>query len=431
MSSALRTQAALSCIVQDDRDIRAFVATLPDSAEREAQASDMRHAAEQSLGPLDGVPFAVKGNIAVSGLPTQSGTNAFDIPAPADATVVARLRAAGAVLIGTLNMHEGALGATTDNPFWGRCINPLKSGFTPGGSSGGSAAAIASGMVPLTLGTDTMGSVRIPAAYCGLWGLKPTQGRVPVTGLTHLSWTLDTIGPLASDLRMLGATLAAIEGPDAADPMSVRLFPEKAELQSLQGLRFGVPDVAALADCENVVLDAFEAFKSCLVESGVILEPLEVLGWNPGRLRRAGLLISEVEGAIVLGDALDGSGFSDGFRAMLEFGRRAGVGKLAQAYRQVQQLAVSFDQAIAGFDGILLPTAPQRAFAHGDAVPVNQADFTALANVAGAPALTIPLNAPDADLPCAAQIIGPKGSDYHLIEMGVLMQTFTLVRQDA
>jgi len=116
---------------------------------------------------------------------------------------------------------------------------------------------------------------------------------------------------------------------------------------------------------------------------------------------------------------------------LLEFGRRAGVGKLAQAYRQVQQLAVSFDQAIAGFDGILLPTAPQRAFAHGDAVPVNQADFTALANVAGAPALTIPLNAPDADLPCAAQIIGPKGSDYHLIEMGVLMQTFTLVRQDA
>lgn len=431
MSSALRTEAALSCIAQDDGDIRAFVATLPDSAGREAQASDMRHASEQSLGPLDGVPFAVKDNIAVSGLPTQSGTDAFDVPAPADATVVARLRAAGAVLIGTLNMHEGALGATTDNPFWGRCINPLKSGFTPGGSSGGSAAAIASGMVPLTLGTDTMGSVRIPAAYCGLWGLKPTQGRVPVTGLTHLSWTLDTIGPLASDLQMLGAMLTAIEGPDAADPMSARLSPEKVELQSLEGLRFGVPDVAALADCEDVVLDAFEAFKSSLAGSGVILEPLEVVGWNPERLRRAGLLISEVEGAMVLGDALDGPGFSDGFRAMLEFGRRAGVSKLAQAYRQVQQLAVSFDHAIAGFDGILLPTAPQRAFAHGDAVPVNQADFTALANVAGAPALTIPLNAPDAELPCAAQIIGPKGSDYHLIETGLLMQALMPVRQDA
>lgn len=429
LSSVVRTETALARIAEADDDIRAFVATLPESARLEAQASDARQVAGQSLGPLDGVPFAVKDNLAVAGLPTHGGTRAFVSPASTDATVVARLRAAGAVLVGTLNMHEGALGATTDNPFWGRCMNPLKSGFTPGGSSGGSAAAIASGIVSMTLGTDTMGSVRIPAAYCGLWGLKPTKGRVPVTGLTHLSWTLDTIGPLAADPQTLGAMLSVIEESDVRDPTSAPLPPDDALPNSLEGLRFGVPDAAALADCEDVVISAFEAFKSALTAKGATLEPVEIAGWVPGKLRRAGLLICEVEGAEVFGDVLDGPGVSDSFKAMLEYGRRAGTGPLAQAYRLVQELAVSFDHVIAGCDGLVLPTSPQRAFAHGAAVPANQADFTALANVAGAPALTVPLNAPDNGLPCAAQIIGRKGSDHSLIAKGALMQELPPVRR--
>ena len=427
-SSVARTEAALSRIARQDGDIRAFVATLAESALTEARASDARRAAGASLGPLDGMPFAVKDNIAVAGLPTQAGTSAFGDPAGADATVVRRLRAAGAVLVGTLNMHEGALGATTDNPFWGRCMNPLKPGFTPGGSSGGSAAAVAAGMVPMTLGTDTMGSVRIPAAYCGLWGLKPTRGRVPVTGLTHLSWTLDTIGPLAGNPRLLGAMLAAMEGPAADDPLSAPLPDRDRVPDDLEGLRFGIPDAAALADCEEIVLAAFEAFRAALAGKGAILEPVEVAGWMPGALRRAGLLVSEVEGAEVLGDALDGPGISDGFRAMLAYGRQAGAGQVARAYRQLQELAVAVDHALAGRDGLLMPTAPQRAFAHGGEVPVNQADFTALANVAGVPALTIPLDAPDGGLPCAAQIIGPRGSDHRLIAMGSLMQVLPGVR---
>ncbi|SMY08150.1 amidase [Flavimaricola marinus] len=417
-----QTEAALTRIAAVDGDIRAFVTVLGDSARAEARASDTRHAAGQSLGPLDGMPFAVKDNIAVAGVPTQSGTLAFDAPATADATVVARLRAAGAVLIGTLNMHEGALGATTDNPFWGRCMNPLRPGFTPGGSSGGSAAAVAAGMVPWTLGTDTMGSVRIPAAYCGLWGLKPTRGRVPVTGLTHLSWTLDSIGPLARDPATLGAVLAVMSGPDAADPMSAVLQGDGALPGTLDGMRFGIPDAAALADCEPVVLDAFDDFKASLIDAGAVLVPTEVAGWSPGALRRAGLLVSEVECAEALGDALDGTGLSDGFRAMLDYGKRAKPGRIARAYQQLQQLAVGFEAAIQGLDGIVLPTAPQRAFAHGDPVPAGQADFTALANVAGAPALTLPLTARDGGLPCAAQIIGPRESDQQLVAMGQLMQ---------
>jgi aspartyl-tRNA(Asn)/glutamyl-tRNA(Gln) amidotransferase subunit A len=422
ISSVQQTEDAFSRIAQVDGDIRAIVATFPNSARAEAKASDARRAKRMSKGPLDGMPFAVKDNIAVAGLPTHAGTMAFEEPAPADATVVARLRAAGAVLIGTLNMHEGALGATTDNPFWGRCMNPLKPGYTPGGSSGGSAAAVAGGMLQFTLGTDTLGSVRVPAAYCGLWGLKPTKGGVPTTGLTHLSWTLDTIGPLARDPSSLGAILSAIEGSDEIDRLSGPMCADGPIPQTLLGLRFGVPDAAALAECETVVLQAVEALKSALTEKGAVLTPITVTGWGPGALRRAGLLISEVEGAEVLGDALDGPGLSDSFRAMLDYGRRAGAGRLAQAYRQVQELSVSFDHAIEGLDGLLLPTTPQRAFAHDGTVPVNQADFTALANVAGAPALTIPMTARDGNLPCAAQIVGPRGSDHRLVAIGKLIQ---------
>lgn len=422
MSAVQKTEAALRRIMEVDQGIRSFVTTLPESARVDAQASDARRAAGRPLGPLDGMAFAVKDNIAVGGLPTRSGTMAFPDPAPRDATVVARLRAAGAVLLGTLNMHEGALGATTDNPFWGRCINPLKPGYTPGGSSGGSAAAIAGKMVELTLGTDTMGSVRIPAAYCGLWGLKPTKGRVPVTGLTHLSWTLDSIGPLARDPATLGAILEAIEGPDTADPMS-RILPDRAlRPTALAGLRFGVPDAASLATCEAAVQVAFEQFKGALTQSGAVLKQIDVVGWSPGALRRSGLLISEVEASEVLGDTDEMEGLSDGFRAMLAYGRGAGAGRLAQAYRQVQELTVSFDNAVSGLDGLLLPTAPQRAFPHDALVPVNQADFTALANVAGAPALTLPLISPDGGLPCAAQIVGSRGSDHSLVAMGKLME---------
>jgi len=421
------TEAALerTCLVDDD--IRSFVTTLPESARAEAQASEARMVAGQSFGPLDGIPFAVKDNIAVAGLPTRCGTLAPSAPAHKDATVVARLRAAGGVLLGTLNMHEGALGGTTDNPFWGRCMNPLKYGYTPGGSSGGSAAAIASGIVTVTLGTDTMGSVRIPAAYCGLWGLKPTKGRVPATGMTHLSWTLDTIGPLARDPGTLGAILSVIEGPDLADPLNTPLNAGQPHPTTLVGLRLGVPDVANLAACEDIVLVAFERFKLALTDAGVILTPINIKDWSPGKVRRAGLLISEVEGAEVLGNTLEGLGLSDDFRAMLLYGRSASAGQLALAYHKMQALAVSFDNAVVGLDGLLLPTAPQRAFAHDGAVPVNQADFTSLANMVGAPAITVPLCAPDGELPCAAQIVGQRGSDHSLIAMGEFLKDLSPV----
>ncbi len=408
--------AALAGIAARDRGVRAFVTVDAAGARAAAVASDARRAAGRVIGPLDGIPVAVKDNIAVAGLPRHGGTGAFPDPVPADATVTARLRAAGAVILGTLNMHEGALGATTDNPFWGRCDNPAAPGHVPGGSSGGSGAAVAAGFVPLALGTDTMGSVRIPAAYCGCWGLKPTRGAIPVTGLLHLSWTLDSIGPIAGSAGDLALALDVLAGFDAADPQSVdTALPDDLP----DALVLAVPDAALLATCEPEVRAAHDRAVAAARALGARIVPL-TLDWDPGRLRRAGLLVSEAEGAVVLGDTIAATPhlFSDRFRAAIAYGAGAAAARLALAYRRIAETAALTHRALRGVDAVLMPAAPQRAFRHGDPVPADQADFTALANVAGLPALVFPLPAADGDPPLSVQLMGPAFADRRLIALG-------------
>jgi aspartyl-tRNA(Asn)/glutamyl-tRNA(Gln) amidotransferase subunit A len=371
-------------------------------------------------GALSGMAMAVKDNIAMAGLPRTNGTRAFAARiSDRDSTVVARLRAAGAEVIGTLNMHEGALGATTDNPFWGRCDNPIAPGHTPGGSSGGSAAAVAAGIVPASLGTDTMGSVRIPAAYCGLWGLKPTRGLVPVTGLSHLSWTLDAIGPIATTPVDLGAVLRSIAGADPDDPDSIEPPPGWDSPEALGSLRVGLPEWQSLAVCDPVVCDSFIAFLARLVTAGVSLAPVTIAGWSPGAVRRAGLLVAEAEAGHLIGAEIDANpdGFSKVFREAINFGRRAQGSKVAASYRTLHLAGIGARCALGGIQALILPTAPQRAFPHGHPAPVNQADYTALANAAGLPALAFPIPATDGGLPCSAQLIGPPFSDLTLISM--------------
>lgn len=320
-------------------------------------------------GPLAGVRVGIKCNIAVAGLPHTGGLlHLKDQIAARDARVVTQLRSAGASIIGTTTMHEGALGATTDNAHYGRTHNPHRHGHTPGGSSGGSGAAVAAGLVDLALGTDTLGSIRIPAAYCGVYGLKPTHGAVSDDGLIFLEARLDSIGPLARDLDMIERAWAVI-GPDAPPA------PDFARLLVL--------DKMAGVACEPAVTAAYVA---------ALIAMARALAHDLGPHRAS---VSDELGFVL--DALAPQPEDPGLLLMV---RDALVAAL-------------------GDDGVLLlPTTPQAAFAQGGRAPGNAADFTGLANVAGLPALALPAGWSADGLPVSVQLVGPAGSERRLIALG-------------
>lgn len=361
---------------------------------------DFDREASFGVGPLAGVTVGVKANIAVNGLPFTAGMGLFrDRIAGGDAAVVARLRAAGAAILGTLNMHEAALGATTDNPVFGRTFNPHGDGLTPGGSSGGSGAAVAAGLCDLALGTDTLGSVRIPAALCGVYGLKPTAGSVPDAGLEPLDLALDCIGPLARDLDLLerGWTVIA---DDPGDPASA--IRRVLVLPGLGGVEVAPAIAAAVATAQQALgLPAGEL---------TLLAGLDAV--RLAAFAQVGRSLSAM-----LGDRLAGPGVSPTLRHVVQ---------AALAMPERPELLADTRSALLealGTDGVLLlPTAPQVAFPHTGRPPTTQPLFTGLANVAGCPALAIPAGRDADGLPVGVQLIGPPRSEPALIGLAKLLE---------
>lgn len=341
-------------------------------------------------GPLAGITIGVKTNIAVRGLHWTAGMALFrDRIASEDAEVVARLRAAGARITGVLNMEEAALGAKTDNPWFGPTHNPHRQGHTPGGSSGGSGAAVAAGLCDAALGTDTMGSIRIPAAYCGVYGFKPAQARVSQHGLELAEPDFDAIGPLARSLDVLERVARVMSdiGEQAAPP-------GWATLGDLGGV-----------DCEHAVLNAFaRARAACEVVSEIALpHPLS-------RVRFAGFIKTVRFMAAHFAEA-DPSLLSDHLRRLIAYGPRRSDADWAEDQKVLAETADCLRNAIALHGPLLLPTAPQTAFRHTAAAPANQADFTCLANIAGLPAISLPAGFSDDRLPVGVQIVGLPGQE--------------------
>lgn len=407
------TRLHLARIEQLDPGLHAFIHVSADMALAQATASAERWARGQQRGVLDGIPLALKDNIDVAGLPCTAGTAAFRTRTPmADAPVWRRLAQAGAVLLGKLNMHEAALGATTDNAVYGRCINPLREGHTPGGSSGGSAAAVAAHLCAAALGTDTMGSVRIPAAYCGLFGFIPSRGVVGLEGIVPLSPTLDSVGPLARSGRDLAAVAACLLG-QAIPPLA-----------GLEGLRVGLLPQAQSVECEPAVRAAWEQVLQRLQAAGATLHPVPMDTWEPARHRLQSLLVTEVEAAAYwfgqLGDELPGLG--DELKAMLRYGHRLASDKRQRAFDAMAALRRSAASFFEGVDVLLLPTTPQRSFPHGQAAPANQADFTVLANLLGTPALAFPCAVEDG-LPASCQFLAAPGQDAVLLGLAQALAT--------
>jgi AtzE family amidohydrolase len=243
--SAAAVLAECKALIQaKDPDLNCFTAKTYERAEREAAAIDASYAEGKALPPLAGVPYAVKNLFDIEGMVTLAGAkiNAGNAPAAADAKIVARMSRAGAVLMGTLNMEELAYGFLTENHHYGITRNPHDRSRGAGGSSGGSAAAVGAGMLPITLGSDTSGSIRVPASLCGVFGLKPTYGRLPRTGTYPFVNSLDHVGPFASSVLGLALAYDAMQGPDPADPACAQraIEPAGVSLSLPRGIRIGI-----------------------------------------------------------------------------------------------------------------------------------------------------------------------------------------------
>jgi len=411
----------LETIARVDPALLAFVHVARDGARAEAAALEARMAAGELLGPCAGLPLAVKDNIDVAGMPCTVGIASFRDRVPlTDARLVALWRAAGGIVLGKTNMDEGALGALTDNAAFGRCDNPAAPGFTAGGSSGGSAAAVASGMAPVALGSDTLGSVRIPASYCGVIGFKPTRGVLSRQGVAILSWSLDNPGIFARDIDRLITVFECLAVHDDEDPDSVAL-PDPAPRYE-RPLVIGVPVQLAQVTLEPEVAVAFAGAREALVRAGIEVREVDIPQWDPQKLRRSAFIVAEVEGAVSFSDLLadENSDITPAFRAMLEFGRDLPAPRYASARRYCTEVGFAARRVVQSVDALLLPTTPQRAFAHDADHPANQADLTALANAGGLPAISVP--APMEGRPVGLQLVGPALNDRRLLEIARQVQ---------
>lgn len=377
--------------------VRAFIALTP--APDESPGSN---------SPLAGTSFAVKDNIDAAGLPTAAGLRALQRMAVKDAPMVARLRQAGLHCMGKLNMHPMALGATNHNPDFGDCIHPAYPGYTAGGSSGGSAAAVAAGLCGIALGTDTMGSVRLPAAYCGVVGFKPSHESLGLDGVVPLSRLLDHVGVLAR----------RVEDVQAAMRLMAAHLPEPAAAPTRW--RVGVVVNAQAFGAEAPVLDAFAAGTAMLGRHRDIeLVPVALEGLDPGGVRRAGLLLCEAELHPMLADlvARQPEALPADLLAMMRYAARLSGTEVGQALSTAALAAQCLETLTRGLDALVLPTTPQTSFPMNARVPANQADFTALANMSGSPAISLPLPVPAGQLPTGLQLIGHRGHDHALLQL--------------
>ncbi len=456
LSSREVTAHLLTFIEKFDPRIGAFVSRLEEAALKSAEQVDKRVAAGECMSPLAGVPTAVKDVMCLEGWPTTCGSRMLQAYRPPySATVVQRLQDAGAVIIGKTNMDEFAMGGSTETSFFGQTHNPWNLSRTAGGSSGGAAAALAAGMVPLSIGSDTGGSVRQPAAFCAVCGLKPTYGRVSRYGLVAFASSLDQIGPLAHSVEDLAACLEIIAGHDPRDSTSLSVDVPKytdSLADSLVGLKIGLirehlenealhPSVRqAVERCQAYLkslgaemVDVHLPHTKYSVPTYYLVAPSEASG-NLARydgvhygFREAG----DANAGSPL-DAMISRSRSHGFGA--EVKRRIMLGTFALSagyydayYKKALQvrrlIAEDYHKAFEQVDVLLGPATPTTAFKLGEKVndPVQmylEDLFTVGANLAGIPALTIPAGFSDEPLPLAIQLQGPALQEARLLNVG-------------
>ena len=410
------TTAALARIAERDGRLRCFTHVRAEAALAEAMHIDARVAAGQDPGPLAGVPFAVKNLFDVEGLTTLAGSKIFAErpPAARDATAVAALRRAGAVLLGTLNMDEFAFGFTTENAHYGPTRNPHDPARVPGGSSGGSAAAVAAGLVPIALGSDTNGSIRVPAAFCGVFGLKPTYGRVSRAGAALFAASFDHVGPFARSVADLAAAFDAIQGADPADPVASEapVVPASPHVgRETEGLRLAVAAGHFARNATDAPLAAVARVAKALRVTKQVELP------EPHRARAAAMVITASEGANLHLEDLRtrAKDFDPSTRDRFLAGALVPASVYAQAQRFRAWYRARVAELFRDVDVLLAPTTPWVAPLIGAprTVRLDGADvivrahtgvFTQPLSFIGLPVISVPVTAPDA-LPLGVQLV--------------------------
>jgi aspartyl-tRNA(Asn)/glutamyl-tRNA(Gln) amidotransferase subunit A len=431
------TEAYLSRIEALDGTLGAYITVTAEQARGSAAAADRRYREGRPLGPLDGVPLSIKDIFCTSGVRTTCGSRILEhfVP-PYDATLVARLAAAGAVSLGKGNLDEFAMGSSTEHSAFHVTRNPWDLGRVPGGSSGGPAAAVAGGLAAGGFGTDTGGSIRQPAAFCGIVGLKPTYGRVSRYGLVAFASSLDHPGPFGRDVTDAAILLGAVAGHDAQDSTSIDApVPDYTAglAGGVRGLRLGVPDEYFIAGMDPEVEQAVRAGIDVLRGLGAVIErvslpatphalatyyviaPAEAssnlarydgvkYGLRVGgrdlvdmesRTRAAGFG-AEVRRRVMLGTYVLSAGYYDAY-----------YGKAQKVRTLVRR---DFERAFDRVDLIVAPTTPNVAFRHGEkedpvAMYLNDV-FTIPADMAGVPAVSVPCGFTASGLPIGLQLIG-------------------------
>jgi aspartyl-tRNA(Asn)/glutamyl-tRNA(Gln) amidotransferase subunit A len=427
------TQACLARIERLDGRLRTFITLDAEGALRTARALEAELAAGHSRGPLHGVPLAYKDLCALAGLPTSCGTKTPDyFIAEHECSAAGRLARAGAITLGKLNMTELALGPFGDNAHHGDVQNPWRAGYAAGGSSSGSGAAVAAGFVLGALGTDTGGSIRLPAACCGIVGLKPTYGRVSRAGVMPLSWSLDHVGPMTRTVRDAALLLSVIAGHDPRDATSSRRpVPDYgAELdRGLAGLRVGVPESyywdGLEREMEAGVREAVRAF----VGLGATVEPLSLP--DPQVMVAACNVIARCESAAVHSRLLKERPheLQPAVRARLEVGLSISAYDYLQALRLRARLAREFiGEIFTKVDVLVAPVIPEPAPAL-DAVKEGSVDevvgrmgrFSRLTrpfNGLGLPALSVPCGFSQDGRPLGLQIVGRPFDEATVLRLG-------------
>jgi aspartyl-tRNA(Asn)/glutamyl-tRNA(Gln) amidotransferase subunit A len=456
ISAVELTESVLAQIERLEPHLRAYITLTPELAREQARQAQARLDAGE-WNPLLGIPVAIKDNISTRGVRTTCASRIlYNYVPPYDATVVARLKVAGAVLVGKTNMDEFAMGSSTEYSAFHPTHNPWDLERVPGGSSGGSAAAVAAHMAVAALGSDTGGSIRQPAAYCGVVGLKPTYGRVSRYGLVAYASSLDQIGPLTKTVADCALMMNVIAGKDPLDATSVEVpVPDYREAlrPEVKGVRLGVPrEFFAQGVHPEVAQRVQEAIK-VLEEAGAVVEetsiPMVEYGLpiyyilapaecssNLARYDgvRYGLRVGEEQGHIGMMERTRAEGFGDEVIQRIIIGTYAlSAGYYDAYYLKAQKartlLRQEFDRAMAQFDALVCPTAPTPAFRIGelvsDPLAMKLMDvLTIPVNLTGLPALSVPCGFVEG-LPVGLQIIGKPFDEATLLRIGYTYEQLT------